>query len=347
MPKHLASFGTVRYGSGFPDDDRTGDTMGKRCAWIAATVLAFGTPWAGAQSYPAKPIRLVVPFPAAGAADILARSIGQELARAWGQQVVVDNRPGAGGNIGAEVVAKSPPDGYTLLLAAVTTHASSVSLYSKLPYNLERDLVPITLAANVSHILLTHPSLPVKTVKELIALAKARPDQLNWGLQGNGTLSHLETELFKTLSGVRVNLVPYKGSAPGLTDLIAGNIQVFFDSVPPALPHVQSGRLRGIAVAASKRSPAVPDLPTIGESLKGFEADNWFGVMAPAGTLREIVAKLNAEIVKILSNAELQKLMLARGAVLQPSTPEAFAATMKSDIAKWGKVARAANIRIE
>jgi len=321
--------------------------MARKLAWIAAVALAWIAHPAGAQTYPAKPIRLVVPFPAAGAADILARSIGQELSRAWGQQVIVDNRPGAGGNIGADLVAKAPPDGYTLLLAAVTTHASSVSLYSKLPYNLERDLAPITLAANVSHILLTHPSLPVKTVKELIALAKARPDQLNWGLQGNGTLSHLETELFKTLAGVRVNLVPYKGSAPGLTDLIAGNIQVFFDSVPPALPHVQSGKLRGIAVAASRRSPAVPDLPTIGESLKGFEADNWFGVMAPAGMPREVIAKLNGELVKILTNAELQRLMLARGAVLHAGTPEAFAATMKSEIAKWGKVARAANIRIE
>jgi len=321
--------------------------MKKRLAWLAALGIALGARPALAQTYPAKPVRVVVPFPAAGAADILARSIGQELGRRWNQQVVVDNRPGAGGNIGADLVAKAPPDGYTLLLAAATTHASSVSLYSKLPYNLERDLAPITLAANVSHILLTHPSLPVKTVKQLVALAKAQPDRLNWGLQGNGTLSHLETELFKTLAGVRVNLVPYKGSAPGLTDLIAGNIQVFFDSVPPALPHVQSGKLRGIAVAGSQRSPAVPDLPTIGESLKGFEADNWFGVMAPAGTPREIIARLNAEIVKILLDRELQKLMLARGAVLHPSTPEAFAATIKSDIVKWGEVARTAGIRIE
>lgn len=329
--------------------------MNIRLTYFIALGFALGAAGASAQTtstssghaYPTKPVRIIVPFPAAGAADIMARSIGQELTKVWGQQVVVDNRPGAGGNIGADLAAKAAPDGYTLLLAAATTHAASVSLYSKLPYNLEKDLVPITLAANISHILLTHPSLPVKTVKELVALAKAQPGKLNWGLQGNGTLSHLETELFKTLSGVQVNLVPYKGSAPGLTDLIAGHIQVFFDSVPPALPHVQTGKLRGIAVAGSKRSPAIPQLPTIGESLKGFEADNWFGVMAPTGTPRDVISKLNAEIVKILSNPEIQKLMLARGAVLHPSTPAEFAATIKSDIAKWGKVAHSAGIRIE
>jgi tripartite-type tricarboxylate transporter receptor subunit TctC len=321
--------------------------MSSRFTWFAVIGFALAATGALAQSYPAKPVRVIVPFPAAGAADILARSIGQELTKVWNQQIVVDNRPGAGGNIGADLVAKAAPDGHTLLLAAATTHASSVSLYSKLPYNLEKDLVPVTLAANISHILLTHPSLPVKTVKELVTLAKSQPGKLNWGLQGNGTLSHLETELFKGLAGVQMNLVPYKGSAPGLTDLIAGHIQVFFDSVPPALPHVQAGKLRGIAVAGSKRSPAVPELPTIGESLKGFEADNWFGVMAPAGTPRDVVTKLNTEIVKILSNPEIQKMMLARGAVLHPSTPGEFAAVIKSDIAKWGKVARAAGIKIE
>jgi tripartite-type tricarboxylate transporter receptor subunit TctC len=222
-----------------------------------------------------------------------------------------------------------------------------VTLYSKLSYSLERDLLPVTLAANISHILLTHPSLPVKSVKDLIALAKARPDELNWGLQGNGTLSHLETELFKELAAIRVQLVPYKGSAPGLTDLIAGNIQVFFDSIPPALPHVQSGRLRGIAVAGSKRSPAVPDLPTIGETLKGFEADNWFGVMAPAGTPREVITRLNSEIVRILSNPDLQKTMLTRGAVLVPSTPQQFATAIRADIEKWGRIVKQSGARLE
>jgi tripartite-type tricarboxylate transporter receptor subunit TctC len=222
-----------------------------------------------------------------------------------------------------------------------------VSLYSKLPYNLEKDLAPVSLAANISHILLTHPSLPAKSVNELVALAKSQSGRINWGLQGNGTLSHLETELFKELAGVQVQMVPYKGSAPGLTDLIAGNIQVFFDSIPPALPHVQSGRLRGLAVAGSKRSPAVPDLPTIGESLKGFEADNWFGVMVPAGTPKIVVDKLNAEIVKILSNPELRKLMLTRGAALHPSTPAEFAAVLRSDIEKWARVVKRSGARIE
>jgi tripartite-type tricarboxylate transporter receptor subunit TctC len=316
-------------------------------AWIVAFGLASSAAGVFAQSYPAKPIRIIVPFPAAGAADILARSIGQELTRSWGQQTVTDNRPGAGGNIGADLAAKAAPDGYTLFLAAATTHAASVSLYAKLPYDLEKDLAPVTLAANISHILLTHPSLPAKTVKELVALARSQPGRISWGLQGNGTLSHLETELFKELSRVQVQLVPYKGSAPGLVDIIAGNIQVFFDSIPPALPHVQSGRLRGLAVAGSKRSPAIPELPTIGETLKGFEADNWFGVMVPAGTPKDVVAKLNAEIVKILSNPETRKLMLTRGAVLHPSTPAEFAAAIRSDIEKWGRVVRRSGARIE
>jgi tripartite-type tricarboxylate transporter receptor subunit TctC len=321
--------------------------MNNKFARIVMIVLALGAASAFAQSYPIKPIRMIVPFPAAGAADILARSIGQELNRSWGQQIVADNRPGAGGNIGADIAAKATPDGYTLFLAAATTHATSVSLYSKLPYNLEKDLAPVSLAANISHILLTHPSLPAKSVNELVALAKSQSGRINWGLQGNGTLSHLETELFKELAGVQVQMVPYKGSAPGLTDLIAGNIQVFFDSIPPALPHVQSGRLRGLAVAGSKRSPAVPDLPTIGESLKGFEADNWFGVMVPAGTPKIVVDKLNAEIVKILSNPELRKLMLTRGAALHPSTPAEFAAVLRSDIEKWARVVKRSGARIE
>ncbi|MBM3356675.1 MAG: tripartite tricarboxylate transporter substrate binding protein [Betaproteobacteria bacterium] len=315
----------------------------------AAVLLALAgySGLAVAQAYPLKPIRVVVPFPPAGAADILARTIGQKLTEAWGQQVVVDNRPGAGGNIGADIVAKATPDGYTLLMAAATTHAVSVTLYSKLPYHFQNDLAPVSLTANISHILLTHPSLPVKSVRDLVGLAKSRPNQLNWGLQGNGTLSHLETELFRELSKIQIQMVPYKGSAPGLTDLIAGNIQVFFDSIPPALPHVQSGRLRGIAVAGSKRSPAVPELPTIGETLKGFVADNWFGVMAPAGTPKDVVGKLNGEIVRILSDREIQKLMLARGAALQASTPEQFSAVIKSDIEKWGRVVKSSGARVE
>jgi len=256
--------------------------MNSGLAWVVAAGLALSAVVASAQPYPTKPIRIVVPFPAAGAADILARSIGQELTRAWGQQVVADNRPGAGGNIGADLAAKATPDGYTLFLAAATTHAASVSLYSKLPYNLEKDLAPVTLAANISHILLTHPTVPAKTVNELVALAKSQP-----------------------------------------------------------------GRLRGLAVAGSKRSPAVSALPTIGESLKGFEADNWFGVMVPAGTPKNIVATLNAQIVKVLSNPEMRKLMLARGAVLHASTPGEFAAVIRSDIAKWARVVKRSGARIE
>ena len=217
---------------------------------------------ATAQSYPTKTVRVVVPFPPVGAADLLARTLGQKLTEATGQQFIIDNRPGAGGNIGAEQVAAAAPDGYLLLMAAVTTYAVGMAAYSKLSWNLEKSLAPVALVANVPHILVVHPALPAKNVKEIIALGKARPGELNFASQGNGTLSHLEQEMLKQLGGFTANHIPYKGSAPGLSDLIPGNVQLFFDSIPSAAPYVKAGRLRGIGVASSKRSPAMPDMPT-------------------------------------------------------------------------------------
>ncbi len=302
---------------------------------------------ATAQSYPTKTVRVVVPFPPVGAADLLARTLGQKLTEATGQQFIIDNRPGAGGNIGAEQVAAATPDGYLLLMAAVTTYAVGMAAYSKLSWNLEKSLAPVALVANVPHILVVHPALPAKNVKEIIALGKARPGELNFASQGNGTLSHLEQEMLKQLGGFTANHIPYKGSAPGLSDLIPGNVQLFFDSIPSAAPYVKAGRLRGIGVASSKRSPAMPDMPTIGESLKGFEADSLFGLMAPAGTPRDVIVKLNAEVQKVLTSADIKEKLLAQGGLVQGGTPEQMADQIKSDVAKWGKVVRTANVKIE
>lgn len=321
--------------------------MSNRVAWVFAIGLALGALDALAQTYPTKPIRIIVPFPPVGAADLLTRTIGQKLTEAWGQQIIVDNRPGVGGNLGVELAAKAPPDGYTAVMAAVTTNAVGMSTYTKLGYHLERDLAPVALAGNVPHILVAHPTLPARNVKELIALGKARPGEIIFASQGQGTLSHLEQEMLKQMGGFTALHVPYKGSAPGLGDLIPGNVQLFFDSIPSALPHVKTGRIRAIGVASSKRSPALPEVPAINESLKGFEADNWFGLLMPAGTPREIIMKVNAEVLKILATQEVKDRLLAQGGVAVGGTPEQFAERIKADIAKWGKVARTAGIKIE
>jgi tripartite-type tricarboxylate transporter receptor subunit TctC len=321
--------------------------MSKRFAWVVAIGLALGAGDALAQTYPTKPIRIIVPFPPVGAADLLTRTIGHKLTEAWGQQIIVDNRPGVGGNLGVELAAKAPPDGYTAVMAAVTTNAIGMSTYAKLGYHLERDLAPVALAGNVPHILVAHPTLPARNVKEIIALGKARPGEIIFASQGQGTLSHLEQEMLKQMGGFTALHVPYKGSAPGLADLIPGNVQLFFDSIPSALPHVKTGRIRAIGVASSKRSPALPEVPAINESLKGFEADSWFGLLMPAGTPREIIMKVNAEVLKILATQEVKDRLLAQGGVAVGGTPEQLAERIKADIAKWGKVARTAGVKIE
>ncbi len=308
---------------------------------LACTATAF------AQNYPAKTVRVVVPFPPVGAADLLARTVGQKLSEALGSQFIVDNRPGAGGNIGAELVVAAAPDGYLLLMAPVTTFAVGMAAYTKLNWNLEKSLAPVAMVANVPHMLVVHPSLPVKNVRDVIALGKAHPGELNFASQGNGTLSHLEQEMLKQLGGFTANHIPYKGSAPGLADLIPGNVQLFFDSIPSSAPYVKAGRLRGIGVASSKRSPALPDLPALGESLKGFEADSWFGLMAPAATPREVIVKLNAEVQKVLISADIREKLLAQGGLVHGGTPEQMADQIRADVAKWGKVVRTANVKIE
>ena len=314
-------------------------------------VLGFSAPMIAplhAQPYPARPVHIIVPFPPSGAADLLTRALGKKLSESWGQPVIADNRPGAGGNIGAEAAAKAAPDGYTLFMAAVTTHAVSMSLYSKLGYDLEKDLVPVSLVANVPHILVANPSVPAKNLVELIAYLKAQDGKVNFASQGNGTLSHLEYELMRSMGGFKANHIPYKGSAPAMVDLLAGTVTVFFDSIPSSLPQVRAGKLRGIAVASSRRSPVLPDLPTLSEAgLTGFAADSWFGIMVPAGTPREIVAKLNNDVIKGLDSQEVKDIISRQGGLIMGSTPEQMAAQIRGDREKWGRVVRESGAKIE
>lgn len=313
----------------------------------AATMLGVFAP-VFAQAYPAKPVHIIVPFPPSGAADLLTRALGKRLSETWGQAVVAENKPGAGGNIGAEAAAKSAPDGHTLFMAAVTTHAVSMSLYSKLGYDIEKDLMPVSLVANVPHILVAHPSVPAKNLAETIAWLKAQGGKANFASQGNGTLSHLEFELMKSMGGFGANHIPYKGSAPAMVDILAGTVSLFFDSIPSSLPQVRSGKLKGIAVASSQRSPVLPDLPTLSESgLAGFAADSWFGIMVPAGTPREIVAKLNADVIKGLEAQEVKDIISRQGGLIRGSTPEQMAAQIRGDREKWGRVIRESGAKIE
>ena len=301
-----------------------------------------------AQSYPAKPIRIVVPFPPGGIADLFARVIGQKFGEAWGQPAVVENRPGAGGNIGAEIVAKSPPDGYTLVTGSIGTHAVNVSLFSKLPYDPIRDFAPVSLIMEAEGLLVVHPSVPVKSVKELIALAKARPGQLAYASAGHGTAAHLSGELFKSMAKVDMVHVPYKGNVPAITDLMAGQTSLLYATMPTVLPQVQAGRLKALAVTSSTRSPAAPELPTIAEAaLPGYSVTNWIGFFAPAGTPRDVVVKLNAEVVRVMQAPEIQKRLLNEGAKFTPWTPDEFAGFVKSEIAKWAKVVKEAGIRVD
>lgn len=321
-------------------------------ALIAAALLSASLP-AQAQTWPAKPVRIVVPFPPGGTTDIVARAVGVELQRMWQHAVVIENRPGAGGNIGADLVAKSAPDGYTLLMGTVGTHAINAALFaqsgSKMPFDPVRDFVPITLAAGVPNVMVINPKLPVNTVAEFIAYAKARPGQLNMASSGNGTSIHLSGELFKTVTGIYMVHFPYRGSAPAVTDLIAGNMNVMFDNLPSALPHIKSGRLKALAVTSRTRSPALPDVPTIEEAagLKGFDASSWFGLFAPAGTPRAIVDKIQSDVARALALPEVRERFVAQGADPGGNTPEQFAAFIRVETDKWTRVVKFSNAKVD
>jgi len=309
-------------------------------ALIAATAVAQGT------AYPAKPVRIVVPSSPGGGTDILARVLAQKLSESQGQQFVVENRPGAGQVIGIEAVARSAPDGYTLLMAASAIVINEV-LYAKPPYDTLHDFVPVTLGASLPNILVVHPALPVKSVRELIALAKARPGQLNYSSAGSGTSPHLSMELFRLMAGITLTHVPYKGTGPATVDLVAGQVQLSMPNVLTALPQIKGGKLRGLGVTSAKRATGLPDIPAIAETLPGYEAIQWYGLLAPAGTPREIVNKVQAETARILVLPEVKARLAADGADAVGNRPEEFAAYIRTEIAKWGKVAKAGGIKLE
>jgi tripartite-type tricarboxylate transporter receptor subunit TctC len=315
---------------------------------IAAAMAALPASIADAQTYPQKTIRVVVGFAPGGGTDIVARIIGAKLSETWGQPVVVDNRAGATGTIGADIVAKSPPDGYTLIMGHVNSHGIAPNLFKKLPYDAQRDFAMVAYVGYVPNVLVVHPSIPARNVKELIAIAKARPGQMSYASSGVGSTQHLAGEMLKLLAGIDILHVPYKGSGPAVVDLIAGHVVMNFDTMPPVLPHIRSGRMRALAVTTPKRAGPLPDVPTMVESgLKGFEMTNWYGVMAPAKTPREVVAKLNGEINKIMGLPEQKAKLEEVGTQLDPISTEQFTKFLASEIAKYAKLVKASGVTIE
>jgi len=315
---------------------------------LAAALLVVAAPVAlGQAAYPTKPVRLVVPFPAGGTTDLLARAAAQKLSEAWGQQVIVDNRPGAAGNIGAELVSKAAPDGYTLLMGTVGTHAINPSLYAKMPYDHVKDFAPVILVAGVPNVLVVNPGLPVNSVAELIAYAKANPGKLNFASSGSGTSIHLSGELFKTMTGVQMTHVPYKGSAPALTDLMGGQVQLMFDNLPSSLAFIKAGKLRALGVTSAVRAAALPDTPTVADTVPGFEASSWFGILAPAGTPRDIVTKINAETAKWLASPDAKEKLAGQGANVAGGSPDAFAKHIQTETAKWAKVVKDSGAKVD
>src|SRR5216684_2621679 len=312
------------------------------CAALLATPAAFAQ-----QNYPQKPIRYIVPFPAGGIADVFARIIGGRMSEAWGHPVVVENRAGAGGNIGAELVAKSAPDGYTILMGSIGTQALNASLYRNMPYDSAKDFTPVALVIEAESLLALHPSVGANTPSELIALARSQGGKLTCASAGVGTTSHLACELFKSMARVDVTHVPYKGNVPAITDLLGGQTSMLFATMPTVLPHVKAGKLKGIAVLGTGRSPAAPEFPALGEVLPGFEVNNWVGTFGPAGMPVAITAKLNSEILATMRTPDVQQRLLTEGARFTPMTPSQFADFVAAETTKWGKLIREVGIRAD
>ena len=319
--------------------------------WRAAVVtfmLGAATSIALAQAWPSRTIRLIVPFPPGGGNDVIARVVAQKLGERLGQPVVVENRAGANGIVGLQALMQAPPDGHTIAVGAAGPLAVNPSLYDKLPYDPLKDFAPITNMVNFPLLLVTHPSVPAKTTRELVALAKAQPGKLYYSSPGSGNSGHLAGELFNTAAGVKTVHVPYKGQGPALADLLAGQVQMLYSSIPSVLPHVQQKQLNAIAVGSAKRVPSLPDIPTIAESgVPGYEAYSWVGMIAPAGTPREVIARLNRDIVEILKQKDVAEKLNAQGALPVGDTPEQFGAYIKAEIEKWGAVVRSSNIKAE
>jgi len=312
---------------------------------IAAATLTSG---AFAQSWPAKPIRLVVPFPPGGGTDIIARETSQKVAAATGWTFVIENRPGAGGNLGVDAVAKAPADGYTIVIGQTSNLAISPTLYTKLPYDPQKDLAPIVLLANAPLVMVTGTGSPFKTVADVVSAAKAKPGALNFASPGNGTVAHLTSELFQKAASVKTQHVPYKGAAQAMTDVIGGNVELYMSSVPTLLGQIKQGKLRALAVTSAERVDDLPNVPTLNESgYAGFNAVTWFGLLAPAGTPKDVVTRLNAEFNKALQQPELRKKLVDEGADPAGGTPEQFASLIKDDIPRWGKVVKESGARVD
>ena len=315
---------------------------------VAACLAVAGAPQALAQAYPAKPIRIIVPFPAGGTSDILSRAVGQKMTEEWKQQVIIDNRPGAGAIVGTELAKNATPDGYTLVMAVSSAFGINPTLYAKLPYDAVRDFAPISNLGLTPQTLVASPSAPFKTVKEFVAVAKDKPGQIGFASLGAGSTSHLSMEMFASAAGIRLNHVPFKGSADAHTQLIGGQIPVMFDAIPATRPHIQSGKLRGLGIATLQRSPYLPDLPTIAEQgYPKFEAVGWIGIAAPAKTPAAILDKLNAEMVRILNQPDVKERLATLAFTPVPGTRAEFAAYIKSEIAKWGQAVKDSGAKAE
>lgn len=335
----------------------TPQQAGRRASVLALAALVTGLGWSGSAvaqaAWPSKPVRIVVPFAPGGTTDLLARALSPELTKAFGQSFVVDNRAGAGGNIGADLVAKSPGDGYTLLMGTVGTHGINKSLYARLPYDPQKDFAPITLVAAVPNVMVMNAkraqALGIHTVADFIQYAKANPGKLNMASSGNGTSIHLAGELFKSRTGIFMTHIPYRGSGPAMADMLAGNMDVMFDNLPSAMPHIQSGSLKAFAVTSAVRSTALPDLPTVAEAsgLAGFEASSWFGLLAPAGTPPDIVNRIQQEVARALKVPAIRERLSAQGAIPSGDTPQAFTTLIAAEIAKWEPVVKASGARVD
>jgi tripartite-type tricarboxylate transporter receptor subunit TctC len=323
-------------------------TMFRVVAALCAAALVMGAAPAAGQAYPTKPVKLVVPFPPGGSLDAAGRLIAQKLTEMWGQSVVVENKPGAGGNIGADLVAKSAPDGYSILLGALSTHAVNPSLYSKMPYDAAKDFAPITLIAITPNVLVVNSDSPVKTVKEFIAWTKANPGKQAFGSGSNGSAGHLAGELYKVETGTDSTHIPFKGGAPATQALLAGDTQFMFDNLANAMAQVKGGKLRALAVTTAQRSSLAPDLPTMAEAgLPGFDISTWYGLFAPAGTPPAIVAKWNADVTKILNSPDVRARFIADGAEPAPDTPAEFAAFIQKELAKYARIVKASGAKVD
>jgi tripartite-type tricarboxylate transporter receptor subunit TctC len=321
-----------------------------RAAVVACALVLAATPVhdAAAQAFPSKPVKLVIPFPPGGSLDNIGRLIAQKLSETWGQQVVIENKPGAGGNIGADLVAKSPADGYAVVMGALSTHAVNPNLYAKMPYDAAKDFAPISLVAITPNVLIVNAAMPVTSVKEMIAYAKANPGRTNFGSGSNGSAGHLAGELFKLETGTDVAHIPYKGGAPALQALLAGDTQFMFDNLANAMAQVKGGKVRAIAVTTAQRSKLAPDLPTMAEAgMPGFDISTWFGLLAPAGTPPDVIAKWNADVVKVLNSPDVREKMLAQGAEPSPQTPAEFASFIAREREKYARIVKASGARVD